>query len=253
MSASARLLPRPCVLRAPRLATQRLALRPFHSYDHPPPSGQFGDAEKTILAAAYKHVPEHGFSQRALGLGARDAGYLDISASVLPEGTFSLIRYHLVSQREALAARNEELFKREEDQHGIAARVEALTWERLMGNKEVLDRWQEALAVMAQPSYVPASLKELAALADEIWFLAGDKAVDPSWYSKRASLSMIYSTSELFMTNDRSPDFVETRQFLQRRLGEVKSLGGLVGSLGQWAGFTFNAGINVLRSKGVRV
>lgn len=111
----------------------------------------------------------------------------------------------------------------------------------------------QALAVMAQPSYVPASLKELAALADEIWFLAGDKAVDPSWYSKRASLSMIYSTSELFMTNDRSPDFVETRQFLQRRLGEVKSLGGLVGSLGQWAGFTFNAGINVLRSKGVRV
>ncbi|KAF7545652.1 hypothetical protein G7Z17_g9019 [Cylindrodendrum hubeiense] len=210
MSASARLLPRPCALRAPRIAAQRLALRPFHSYDHPPPPGPFGDAEKAILAAAYKH-------------------------------------------REALAARSEEMFNGEEDQPGIGARVEALTWERLMGNKEVLDRWQEALAVMAQPSYVPASLKELAALSDEIWFLAGDKAVDPSWYSKRASLSMIYSTSELFMTNDRSPDFVETRQFLQRRLGEVKSLGGLVGSLGQWAGFTFNAGINVLRSKGVRV
>ncbi|KAK7428671.1 Ubiquinone biosynthesis protein coq9, mitochondrial [Neonectria magnoliae] len=252
MSASARLLPRPCALHPPRLAAQRLALRPFHSYDHPPPPGPFGAAEKAILAAAYKHVPEHGFSQKALGLGARDARYLDISASVLPEGAFSLIRYHLVSQRDALAARNEELFKGQE-LPGIAARVEALTWERLMGNREVLDRWQEALAVMAQPSYVPASLKELAALADEIWFLAGDKAVDPSWYSKRASLSMIYSTSELFMTNDQSPDFAETRQFLQRRLGEVKSLGGLVESLGQWAGFTFSAGVNILRSKGVRV
>lgn len=111
----------------------------------------------------------------------------------------------------------------------------------------------QALAIMAQPSYVPASLKELAKLSDEIWFLSGDKAVDPSWYSKRASLSMIYSTSELFMTNDRSPDFIETRQFLQRRLGEVKSLGSLVGSFGQWAGFTLNAGVNVLRSKGVRI
>ncbi|KAF4973803.1 hypothetical protein FZEAL_9222 [Fusarium zealandicum] len=251
MSASARILPRTSALRASRL-TQRLARRPFHSYDHPPPPGQFGDAEKSILAAAYKHVPEHGFSQKAIGIGAREAGYLDISASVIPDGSFGLIRYHLATQREALAARNQDLFS-ESDQTGIAARVEALTWERLMGNKEVLDRWQEALAIMAQPSYVPASIKELAMLSDEIWFLAGDKAVDPSWYSKRASLSMIYSTSELFMTNDRSPDFVDTRQFLQRRLGEVKSLGGLVGSFGQWAGFTLNAGVNILRSKGVRV
>ncbi|KAF5022773.1 hypothetical protein F66182_5188 [Fusarium sp. NRRL 66182] len=251
MSASIRVLPRASALRAPRLA-QRLPRRPFHSYDHPPPPAAFGDAEKSILAAAYKHVPEHGFSQRALGLGARDAGYLDISATVIPDGAFGLIRHHLTTQREALAARSQELFP-DANQPGIAARVEALTWERLMGNKEILDRWQEALAVMAQPSYVPASLKELAMLSDEIWFLAGDKAVDPSWYSKRASLSMIYSTSELFMTNDRSPDFVETRQFLQRRLGEVKSIGGLVGSFGQWAGYTLNAGVNILRSKGVRV
>ncbi|KAF4463254.1 hypothetical protein FALBO_9920 [Fusarium albosuccineum] len=251
MSTSARILPRTSALHSSRLI-QHLARRPFHSYDHPPPPGLFGDAEKSILAAAYKHVPEHGFSQKALGLGARDAGYLDISATVIPDGAFGLIHYHLATQREALAARNQELFP-ENNQAGIAARVEALTWERLMGNKEVLDRWQEALAIMAQPSYVPASLKELAMLSDEIWFLAGDKAVDPSWYTKRASLSMIYSTSELFMTNDRSPDFIETKQFLQRRLGEVKSLGGLVGSFGQWAGFTLNAGVNVLRSKGVRV
>ncbi|KAI5466513.1 COQ9-domain-containing protein [Mariannaea sp. PMI_226] len=236
---------------APR-RTQRFVQRSYHSDNHPSPPGPFGDAEKAILAAAYKHIPEHGFSQRALGLGARDAGYLDISATVVPEGPFSLIKYHLVSQREALAERNEQLFK-EDNTTSVASRVEALTWERLMGNKEVLDRWQEALAIMAQPSNVPASFKELAALSDEIWFLAGDKAVDPSWYTKRASLSMIYSTSELFMTNDRSPDFAETRQFLQRRLGEVKSLGNLVGSLGQYASFTLNAGVNVLRSKGVRI
>ena len=90
-------------------------------------------------------------------------------------------------------------------------------------------------------------------LSDEIWFLAGDKAVDPSWYTKRASLSMVYSTSELFMTNDRSPDFADTRQFLTRRLQEVQSVGRAVGSVGQWVGFTANAGINVLRSKGFRI
>ena len=111
----------------------------------------------------------------------------------------------------------------------------------------------QALAVMAQPTYVPASLKELAKLSDEIWFLAGDKAVDPSWYTKRATLSMVYSSTELFMTNDRSPGFTETNQFLDRRLDEVKSIGSSIGSIGQWVGFTASAGLNVLRSKGARI
>ena len=106
---------------------------------------------------------------------------------------------------------------------------------------------------MAQPSNVPASLKELAMLSDEIWFLSGDTSVDPSWYTKRASLSMIYSSTELFMTNDRSTGFIETNRFLRRRLDEVKAVGTVASSVGQWVGFTMSAGVNVLRSKGVRV
>lgn len=111
----------------------------------------------------------------------------------------------------------------------------------------------KALAIMAQPSYVPASLKELAKLSDEMWYLAGDKSVDSSWYTKRASLSMVYSASELFMTNDKSPDFVDTHKFLTRRLQDVTALGGIVGALGAWTDFTANAGVNVLRSKGIRI
>ncbi|KAK4082614.1 hypothetical protein Purlil1_11156 [Purpureocillium lilacinum] len=230
--------------------------RPFHSYDHPAAEGAFGAVENSILAAAYRHVPEHGFSQRALGLGARDAGLLDISPSVLPDGAFSLVLYHLVLQRQALAAQAQRLFGTQSSDAaalGVGAKVTALTWARLMANKDIIHRWQEALAIMAQPSCAPASLKELALLSDEIWFLSGDKSVDPSWYSKRASLSMIYSTTELFMTNDRSPSFSETRRFLDRRLDEVKTVGGAVGALGQWAGFTLSAGVNVLRSKGVGI
>src|SRR5437868_2632515 len=106
---------------------------------------------------------------------------------------------------------------------------------------------------MAQPIHVPASLHELALLADEIHFLAGDMSVDPTWYTKRAGLSMIYTSSELFMTNDRSPGFGDTRAFLQRRLAEGSSLSGAVSSVAQWVGFTASAGVNVLRSKGVRI
>lgn len=265
----------------------------YHSYDHPPPTtGTFNPSERAILSAAYRHVPEHGFTQQALSLGARDAGYLDISTNLIPEGPFGLIRYHLVTQREALSSSSSSSAVSSSGDANANAnaattvpnRVERLTWERLLGNKDVNHRWQEvcalpislytslslalqdqiklipalfqkpqALAIMAQPSHVPASLHELALLADEIHFLAGDTSVDPTWYTKRAGLSMIYTSSELFMTNDRSPGFGDTRAFLQRRLAEGTSLSGAVSSVAQWVGFTASAGVNVLRSKGVRI
>ncbi|KAI1820514.1 ubiquinone biosynthesis protein COQ9 [Xylaria intraflava] len=234
----------------PQQALRRITPRKYHSYDHPPPASIFKPAEQAILSAAYKHVPEHGFTQHALSAGARDAGYPDISTSVLPGGAFSLIHYHLVTQREALAPRREGIVAGEAS---VPGRIERLTWARLQGNRDVNHRWQEALAIMAQPTHVPTSLHELAQLADEIHFLAGDTSVDPSWYTKRGGLSVIYASSELFMTNDRSPDFADTRAFLQRRLADAGVLSGAVGSVTQWLGFTAAAGINVLRSKGVRI
>ncbi|RDA83336.1 hypothetical protein CP532_5212 [Ophiocordyceps camponoti-leonardi (nom. inval.)] len=247
----------PPKLASTRLLASTIALRShgrcFHSYQHAPPAHPFGAVEDAILAASYRHVPEYGFSQRALRLGAHDAGYLDISPAALPEGVFSLIRYHLITKRLALAERSRQLFTTHQHPPSVNAAVAELTWARLMENVAIIERWQEALAVMAQPTWLPASLKELALLSDELWFLAGDKAVDSSWYSKRASLSIIYSATELFMTNDKSTDFAETRQFLNRRLEEAATAGKVVASLSQWMGFTGNASINVLRSKGLRI
>ena len=106
---------------------------------------------------------------------------------------------------------------------------------------------------MAQPSYVPPSLAELAKLADEIWFLAGDTSVDSSWYTKRASLSAIYSATEVFMTQDTSKSFIETEKFLDARLEEVTRVGGALAAFGDWIDYTGHSAVNVLRSKGMRI
>ncbi|MCJ1444821.1 MAG: Ubiquinone biosynthesis protein coq9, mitochondrial [Stictis urceolatum] len=106
---------------------------------------------------------------------------------------------------------------------------------------------------MALPSNVSTSLTELALLADEIWYLAGDSGVDSSWYTKRATLSAIYSGTEMFMTTDDSPDFIETENFLDRRLDDFKALGFNVGGFSQWARFSAQSAVNVLRSKGVKI
>lgn len=111
----------------------------------------------------------------------------------------------------------------------------------------------QALAIMAQPTYIPPSLSELFSLADEIWFLAGDTSVDSSWYTKRLTLSGIYSSTEVFMTQDTSEGFKETEQFLDGRLRDLQAVGGFVGKLGEWVNYTGHSAVNVLRSKGIRI
>ena len=100
---------------------------------------------------------------------------------------------------------------------------------------------------------IPASLRELHALSDEIWYLAGDTSVDTSWYTKRASLAAVYASSDLFMTTDTSKDFKDTEEFVERRLEDVQTLGGTVGHLGQFVGFWAGSSVNLARSWGMRI
>ncbi|KAL8973316.1 MAG: hypothetical protein Q9183_000009 [Haloplaca sp. 2 TL-2023] len=247
--------------------------RLYHSYERDSPYPYSSD-EDAILSAAITHVPEHGFTAAALSNGARDAGYLHVSTNLFPTGAFSLVKYHLVTQRLALgkhASTNTDTAPT-----SVLDNVRALTLQRLRSSQPIIHRWQEvcyrsfaakalvmnrrkadpktqALALQAMPKYVPESLRELARLADEIHFLAGDKSVDTSWYTKRAALSAIYASTELFMTQDKSPHFKETEDFLDRRLEGAQGLRHTVGEVGRWAGIQGMGIVNGLRSKGVRI
>lgn len=234
---------RPLLLQAPRAAL-------YHSYEHidSPP---YREPESAILSLALHHVPVHGFTQEALTLGQKEAGYLDISSNLFPKGAFELVRYHLVSQRLGLKDR----IQFTDEKMGVGRRVRSLILERLRANADagVVPRWQEALALMSLAENIPASLRELAALSDEMWFLAGDTAVDTSWYTKRASLSGVYAATEVYQTTDQSTDFRDTEQFLDRRLEELRIVGGAVSNTMEWVGFQSGAMVNLLRSKGVRI
>ncbi|KAK5115574.1 hypothetical protein LTR62_001233 [Meristemomyces frigidus] len=223
----------------------------YHSYEHdlPPP---YRNPEAAILSSALAHVPNHGFTTIALTLGARETGYLDISSNLFPKGAFELVKYHLVTQR--LGLKNRLQFP-DEGRLGVGRKVRSLILSRLQANVEtgVVGRWQEALALMSLAENIPASLRELSALSDEIWFLAGDVSVDSSWYTKRASLAAVYAAAEVYQTTDTSTGFRDTEAFLDRRLEEVRTIGGAVGGTVEWAGFQAGAVVNLMRSKGLRI
>jgi ubiquinone biosynthesis protein COQ9 len=122
----------------------RLCSRTYHSYDHPPPPGPFNPVEHAIISASVPYVPAHGFTHTTLSLGAKDAGYPDVSTNLFPRGAFSIVHYHLVTQRLRLAQHQHAMeFDSNAEDLKVSLKVKALIWARLEGNKQIIHRWQE--------------------------------------------------------------------------------------------------------------
>ncbi|KAJ9655623.1 Ubiquinone biosynthesis protein coq9, mitochondrial [Neophaeococcomyces mojaviensis] len=248
LSLSLRALPRSSSA-CSHIASVQVCRRTYYSIHHPDPP-PFPPVQATILASAIQHVPRLGFTQAAVTAGAQSTGYLEASTLLFPRGPFDLIRYHLVTERLALKDRVQ--FPAD-SKLGLTEKVKKLVVARLIANKDIIGHWQGALGHMSLLENIPASLAELGNLADEIWYLAGDKSVDFSWYTKRAQLSAVYASSETFMTTDQSPGFRDTEEFVERRLGDAKTVGGAAGGFTDYVGWWAGNGLGLARAWGMKV
>ncbi|KAL4920330.1 COQ9-domain-containing protein [Aspergillus aurantiobrunneus] len=244
-------------LRQPSLRSHLPTQRPYHSHHHPDlPSHEYTNSQTTILSAALKHVPTHGFSRDALTLGARDTGFLDVSIQLLPRGEFDLILFWLASRRGLLRAAAEQdglLAKSHPGSVTVEDKTKALIMERLRMNTVIRRQWQDALAFMSLPSNIPLSLSELHALSSDILHIAGDASVDASWYTKRLSVSAIYASAEVVMTRDPSLDLSATEAFVTRRFEDSKAIGEKLAGTKQCLGFMGSTAIGLGRSWGLKV
>ena len=69
--------------------------------------------------------------------------------------------------------------------------------------------------------------KTLFNIADEIWFLSGDKSTDYNYYTKRFLLMKIYALTFSFFIFDRSENFQNTKKFLEKQIELVLGFGKL--------------------------
>ena len=60
---------------------------------------------------------------------------------------------------------------------------------------------------------------------DAIWHAAGDRSADFSWYTKRAILAAVWTSTLLYWLRDTSEDDAATLAFLDRRLAGVGRIG----------------------------
>ncbi|RHZ44191.1 uncharacterized protein CDV56_103222 [Aspergillus thermomutatus] len=235
-----------------------IAKRSYHSQYHPElPPHEYTNSQTTILSAALNHVPKHGFTVEALTLGARDAGFLDVSVQLLPRGEFDLVLFWLASRRGLLRGKVENgLFEKIASQGkalSVEEKTKLLIMERLRMNAEIKHQWQGALALMSLAGNIPLSLSELHALSSDILNLAGDASVDASWYTKRLSISAIYASAEVVMTRDSSPDLSATEAFVDRRIEDNKYIGDKITGIKQCLGFMGSTAVGLGRSWGLKI
>lgn len=95
----------------------------------------------------------------------------------------------------------------------------AAVWHRLdLADRDLV---RAGASVLALPQHTALGARLIWETADVIWDGLGDRSRDVNWYSKRATLSAVYGATVLFWLGDESPDQIETRDFLDRRIDGV--------------------------------
>lgn len=174
-----------------------------------------------LLDAALMHVPFDGWSDTALAAALADTG-LDatVAKAVFPRGPVDMaLAYHARGDAQMLAALQAadlgDMRFRDRIAHAVRLRLEAVE------DKELVRR---GMTLFTLPPYAADGARALWQTADHIWQALGDTSQDVNWYTKRATLSAVYSATVLYWLGDTSEDDAATWAFLDRRIDNVMQI-----------------------------
>jgi ubiquinone biosynthesis protein COQ9 len=188
------------------------------------------DQRDRLLEAALVHVPFDGWSRRSLFAGARDLGV----EPGLARRLFARGGDDLLAQLERWADRR---MLARIDADALAAmrireRIGSLVRARLEALAPHREAMRRAVAARLLPSNAMAGCTSLWRTVDLMWSVAGDKAEDYNYYSKRSLLAAVWTSTFLFWLEDRSDGFRDSWAFLDRRIGDVMQIGALRARVG---------------------
>ncbi|TXG61683.1 hypothetical protein EZV62_013046 [Acer yangbiense] len=183
------------------------------------PRVEYQDEQARVLEASLRHAVNLGWTEAAMIAGAREVGLSPSIVGSFPRKEAALVEFFMDDCLQKLIDR---IDSGEDLQNLIPSqRISKLVRIRLEMQAPYISKWPQALSIQAQPLNVSTSFKQRAMLVDEIWHAAGDEGSDIDWYVKRTILGGIYSTTEIYMLTDSSPDFHETWTFLDARVKDA--------------------------------
>lgn len=187
----------------------------------------------SLLDAMLPHVIFDGWSDVALRAAAKDMS-VDSEAvrAAFPDGARDALSYH----SERADARMVESLNNDYslETMKIRERIATAVMVRLEQNTAHKDAIRKGVAHFNLPWNAPEGLRLLSKTVDAMWIAAGDDATDYNWYTKRALLAKVYSTTLYFWLNDESENHQDTRDFLHRRIDDVMQIQKWKGKAEKW-------------------
>lgn len=176
------------------------------------------DLATEILDAALMHVPFDGWSATAFNAAIQDADVAPaVAKGLFSRGAIDLAAaYHRRGDDAMVAALSAKDLSdmRFRDKVALAVRLRIESVE----DKEAVRR---GATLFALPMHAAEGAKLIWGTADRIWTVLGDTSRDINWYTKRATLSGVYSSTVLYWLGDDSLDNQATWAFLDRRIDDV--------------------------------
>ena len=186
-----------------------------------------------LVKAMLPHVPFDGWTWAAVENGSLDIGFMkkETPASRLltyqnlfEDGSIDfidcfsdLIDVEVKNKYEALGSKPER----------IPQKIKTIILIRLESCQIYKEAIRCSLSITALPNNSKKSLNILYRTCNSIWRIAGDKSTDFSFYTKRATLAAIYTSTLLFWLNESSINQEETSAFLDRRLNDINKISSL--------------------------
>ncbi len=178
-----------------------------------------------VIEAILNHIPFDGWSKASLDMAAADCGLTETEMhSFFPAGIADAIAvYGAYADKNMTTAFHGQSAEDIADMP-VHMKIRSLILIRLgqaAPYKEVVRR---TLAVLARPQHAKLAAQLLYNTIDEMWRAAGDTSTNYNFYTKRATLSAVYSATLLAFLSDNSANLAKTEAFLDRRLAEVARL-----------------------------
>ncbi len=178
-----------------------------------------GQTRKAILDKVLELAPFDGWTASTLRRAADETGVTgDTQRLAFPNGVMDLIEFHSRAADDEMLERLEDydlgaLKIREKVTLAVRLRIEVIAMHKHAARR--------AAHMLALPLHHATALRITYRTVDAIWRGIGDTSTDFNFYSKRAILAGVYTTTMMRWFDDRSEGTQETWAFLDRRIQNV--------------------------------
>lgn len=186
-----------------------------------------------LLLAILPHVTFDGWTDAAFRAGTVDCGLDPIAFRRFFPGGAREIMGHFSdwADRRMIAAfgdrETDDLRLRDQVALAVRLRLEALE-----PHREAVRR---TLSLLALPPNNLLAMRSLYRTVDAVWYETGDRSADFNFYSKRALLAAVVSSTTLYWLDDESEASEASWDFLGRRIADVMKIPSLTRRLSRIA------------------